>query len=91
MSDDLTVDVSAETLAQPSPMDVIGYERREGLKIYNEAELAAMLELKPHTLMQWRAENKGPDYTKLGRSVFYRHSDLMEWIARNVQVVNRVG
>lgn len=61
------------------------------LGLLSEDELAQMIEVKPHTLSVWRAEGKGPDFTKLGKSVFYRRIDVEQWIAANVVVTRRLA
>ena len=37
-----------------------------------------------HALAHWRSNATGPRYVKLGRRVFYRGSDLNEYINQNV-------
>jgi predicted DNA-binding transcriptional regulator AlpA len=45
-----------------------------------QEEAAAFLGLKPSTLAAWRHQGRGPRYIKIGRSCFYRGSDLDAWI-----------
>jgi hypothetical protein len=61
------------------------------LGLLSEAELAEMIDVKPHTLSVWRCEGKGPDFTRLGKSVFYRRIDVEQWIAANVVVTRRLA
>ena len=61
------------------------------LGLISEAELAAMIDVKPSTLQQWRSDLVGPDFVRLGKAVFYRKTDVDEWIAGKVQVTNRQG
>lgn len=63
--------------------------RLNRLGLLSEDELATLLEVKPHTLAVWRSEGKGPDYTRLGKSVFYRQADVETWVAANVVVTKR--
>jgi hypothetical protein len=70
--------------------DVLSY-RRDRLTLLSEVELAAVLEVEVRTLAAWRAESRGPDYVKLGKSVFYRQCDLQAWIGANVHVVKRAS
>ena len=42
---------------------------------------AKLLRVKDTTLTAWRNQKRGPAYLKIGRSVFYRRSDLCEWLA----------
>jgi predicted DNA-binding transcriptional regulator AlpA len=46
-------------------------------------DFARALGLSEQTLSTWRAEKQGPDYIKLGKSVFYRRADLKRWIAQS--------
>lgn len=48
------------------------------------AELAEALGLAEQTLIGWRCSGKGPSFTKLGKSVFYRLADVKAWVAKNV-------
>ena len=62
---------------------------RSVLDIFAETDLAEILDVKPQTLASWRAENKGPDYVKLGKSIFYRKQDVLDWINANVVLTRR--
>lgn len=59
------------------------------LTILTEDDLAEVLGLEPRTIQAWRAEGRGPDFVKLGKSVFYRVADVRAWIDANVVVVKR--
>ena len=39
----------------------------------------------PATLQWWRHVKRGPIYVKIGRRIFYRKSDLDDFIAENVR------
>ena len=43
-------------------------------------EAADLLEVHPVTLRQYRVDNIGPSYVKIGHKVRYRRSDLESWI-----------
>ncbi len=43
-------------------------------------EAAELLELHPVTLKQYRVDNIGPSYVKIGHRVRYRRGDLEAWI-----------
>lgn len=60
----------------PTPAAVL----RNQLKLMTEAELARALEISPQTLVTWRGNGEGPAYAKLGRSVYYPVSSVLEWI-----------
>lgn len=49
--------------------------------LLSETDAAAMLRQKPRTLTIWRSRGKGPNYIKLGRSVFYRRQVIIDFIA----------
>lgn len=68
-----------------------GADLRNEMGLMTEDELAALTGLKVETLIMWRGEGKGPDYTKLGRTVFYRRQDVQDWISANVVLVKRTG
>lgn len=37
------------------------------------------------TLAQWRVSGNGPRFSKIGRSVVYKHADLMELVAKQTR------
>lgn len=59
-------------------------EIRSQLGLFTVDEVAEVLDVTPHTLAQWRAEKRGPSFVKLGRSVFYRRTDIEEWVNNSV-------
>ena len=69
--------------------DVPTNELRSAFNLITEDELAAMLEVKPSTLADWRQANKGPHSVKLAKTVFYRKEDVEEWIKENVTITKR--
>lgn len=78
-------------MTEPTIQPDIVTLRVNHLGLLSEDELAALIDVKPHTLAVWRAEGKGPDFTKLGKSVFYRRKDVEDWIAANVVVTKRTA
>ncbi len=62
---------------------------RSELQIFSEDELAHVLVIKSQTLATWRAESRGPDYVKLGKSIFYRKQDVVTWINESVVLTRR--
>ena len=68
----------------------MGADLRRMLRLLSIEEMGLLLELHPNTLARWRVERIGPDYVRLGRSVFYRVDDVLEWCALNVVVTKRV-
>lgn len=65
--------------------------RKETFGLLTESELAVIIDVAPNTLAVWRMEQRGPDYTKLGRSIFYRRVDIEGWIAANVVATKRTA
>ena len=47
-------------------------------------DAARQLMVSKQTLAKWRHLHFGPSYVKLGRSVFYRQSDIETFIQSNV-------
>jgi predicted DNA-binding transcriptional regulator AlpA len=62
---------------------------RNSVGLLTTAELSLMIGVTTKQLWSWRSENKGPDYVKLGRTVFYRRADVLDWIERCVVVMKR--
>lgn len=56
--------------------------RLDELGILTDEELAGTLGVTTETLMTWRRDGRGPQWVKLGKSVFYRVSRIREWIAK---------
>ena len=53
--------------------------------LLDEKETAAVLNLNPRTLRNWRVEDQGPKFIKLGkRMVRYRRSDVVAFLADGV-------
>lgn len=64
---------------------------RSTIELFNETELADLLDVKVQTLASWRSEERGPDYVKLGKSIFYRKADVLEWVNSNVVFTRRAS
>ena len=49
-------------------------------------QVAPLVGMKPGTLMEWRYLQKigQPPYHKVGRSVRYRYSEVVQWLASNM-------
>lgn len=45
-----------------------------------QEEAAVIIGVKPTTLATWRHQGRGPRYLKIGRSCFYRESDIGSWL-----------
>lgn len=51
--------------------------------LYTPEEFAEATGLSVNTLKDWRKNNEGPPYVKLGRAVRYAHSTIMKYIERH--------
>lgn len=68
-----------------------GREIRINLGLLSEDDLCVVLGVRLQTLQTWRSNKVGPDYVKLGKSVFYRAHDVQEWAKLNVVVTRRAS
>lgn len=55
-----------------------------GEVLYSDKETATMLGVVEKTLPMWRHLGRGPTYLKIGRRVFYRPTDIKEWLDKQV-------
>jgi predicted DNA-binding transcriptional regulator AlpA len=47
-------------------------------------EVAAVLHVETPTLTAWRHRGQGPRYVRVGKLVFYRSSDIRQWLNTRV-------
>lgn len=61
--------------------------------LLDEKQAAKTIKLLPHTLTVWRCRkpSKAPPYIRLGRKIFYRRSDLRNWLAAQVVRPQEMG
>jgi hypothetical protein len=52
--------------------------------LLTDEEAAAVLKVAPKTPSQWRLHGKGPRYIKYGKRVFYRPSDIREFLLNSL-------
>ncbi|PHP64820.1 transcriptional regulator [Zhengella mangrovi] len=52
--------------------------------LLTETDVARQLGVSVRTLQSWRVKGGGPVFSKLGRSVRYRPSDVDAWVAGNL-------
>ncbi len=57
---------------------------RSEIGLLTPEDVSHLLDVTDQTLALWRMEKRGPDYVKLGRNVFYRKSDVTNWIEASV-------
>lgn len=55
-------------------------------ELIDAEEAARLLRQKPQTLAAWRCDKRGPEYVKIGRSVFYRRSSIGVYIAAQIVI-----
>lgn len=60
-----------------------GLEAPEPQKLLKVDEAASYLGLSHQTLAQYRLQNKGPRYYKLGRCVRYSLQQLEDWLSQS--------
>jgi hypothetical protein len=56
------------------------------MKLLTTAEAAALLHKPAGTLRYWRAVGTGPRYVKLGKTVLYEESELVDFVKSNTVV-----
>ena len=56
------------------------FGHRATLGLWTPEEVASALNITINTLSIWRTEGKGPNFVKLGKTVFYRAADVEDWI-----------
>ena len=59
------------------------------LGLLSQDELAELLGVTKGTLREWRRQNKGPDYLRVEKTVFYRQKDVEDWLGFKVVFTNR--
>ena len=82
------LDELAET---PTEEHLRGEQMRDAFQLLSPADLSALLEVDERTLAVWRVQRRGPDFVKLGRTVFYRRADILAWIELNVNPTDRAA
>ena len=53
------------------------------MELLTTKEAAAFLKLAPITLAKWRAQKRGPTWTRTGRTIKYRRRDLEAYLKKN--------
>lgn len=73
--------------ASRAEQDGIRSERPSKLVLYDTEQAAAVLHVSPRTMVEWRRADAGPHYVRYGKRnglVFYRESDLLEFLDRHM-------
>lgn len=58
---------------------------RETLGLIDEQDLAAAFGVKSNTVASWRRNGDGPDFVQIGKRIFYRRTDVVEWVKGKVE------
>ena len=64
---------------------------RDSFALISPQDLAVLLDVDERTLAVWRCQRRGPDFVKLGRTVFYRRRDVETWIDLNATPTDRAA
>jgi predicted DNA-binding transcriptional regulator AlpA len=64
---------------------------RDTFELLSPADLASLIGVDERTLAVWRSQRRGPDFVKLGRSVFFRCADVKAWIELNTTPTDRAA
>lgn len=89
---DETVTLGSTIAPDPAPFEVRREsELRYDFNLMTQEALAKLLDVQLATLAAWRRDSKGPDFVRLGTSIYYRKQDVDAWINANVVVVNRAA
>lgn len=59
--------------------------------LLTEDDVAILFDVKKHTLYTWRAEGRGPDFVKIGGSIYYRRQAILDWVSQNEKLGNRAA
>ena len=54
-------------------------------------EAAGYLGIADQTLYNWRSQERGPDYIRLGRKIAYLRSDLDKFLENNRIILSDIG
>lgn len=58
---------------------MITQDAAQKAELLTNEEVAALLKIARATLVDWRHDQRGPRYYKMGREVRYRLHDVIEW------------
>jgi excisionase family DNA binding protein len=64
--------------------------RPEDPELLSRSEAAMVLGVSRSTMNQWAMRHAGPAFVRLGKSCWYRRSDLQQWIAQQRRSVSEL-
>lgn len=80
------MDKSNETILSEKPIDentnIIRTQMFWGAaddSYHTPETISAVTELSMNTLVNWRAQGRGPVFVKSGKLIYYRKKDVVEW------------
>jgi predicted DNA-binding transcriptional regulator AlpA len=62
------------------PMHIMISTKEDLMKLLSQKELAVFLGVSTRTVERYRASGSGPRYFKLGKSVRYDETDVLDWV-----------
>jgi hypothetical protein len=62
---------------------------RQDLGLIDEQDLAAAFGVKSFTVAGWRRNGDGPDFVQIGKRIFYRRADVVDWVKAKVEIQTR--
>jgi predicted DNA-binding transcriptional regulator AlpA len=68
-----------------------GERLRDAFALLSPEDMAALIGIDMRTLAVWRSAQKGPDFVRLGRAIFYRRADVLAWVELNVTNTDRAN
>jgi hypothetical protein len=83
--------LAPETTPLPDICDDVdrGEHLRDRFELLSPTDLGLLIGVDERTLAVWRCQGRGPDYARLGRSIFYRRADVQTWIDLNITQTDR--
>ena len=59
-------------------------QEKKGSQLVRSPLIAKYLGVTPGTLRAWRCQGKGPEYIKIGATVFYDRNVVDQWLAERI-------
>ena len=59
----------------------------EQVQLLTTERVAELLNVAPATLVDWRHDQRGPKYYKMGRQIRYRLEDILKWQNQNLEPI----
>lgn len=81
-ADPVFVPIDTSNLISAANPETRPAESHHTFGLYTEEEFALMFGRSVQTVAQWRKEGLGPDYTMVGKSVYYRWRQIDAWLDR---------